>query len=60
MNKLSKVYCLRFCGNHPSLAIVYLQMTWLNGGMEAEDSGVADDTRTRAHIKILLQSLIHG
>ena len=46
MNKLSKVYCLLFHGNHPSLANVYLQMTWLSEGMEAEYSGVADDART--------------
>ena len=43
MNKVSKVQCLRFHGNHPSLATVYLHLIWLNREVEAEDSEVADD-----------------
>ena len=43
MKKVSKVVCLRFHGNHPSLATVYLHLIWLNREVEAEDSEVADD-----------------
>ena len=43
VSKVAYVCWLRCHENHSFLATVYLHLTWVNGGVEAEVSEVADD-----------------